>query len=549
MKNIFKTFVIALLLLAGTQNVFALTKSFVVQDSSNTNLYNATLYGEVTNSSVALDSWIEINLGSGITSVGRGSHLGEYSAYVTGLQCDTTYNYQAVLSWQGERIVGSIENITTGACGNNNNNNNISVTTNSATSIGQTYATLNGYTSGSGSAWFGTNLGNGSVTVGNTTANGNYSYNLSGLTCNTTYQYYAGAQGSNSQVYGSVVSFTTSACNGNNNNNNNLRAITTAATGVGYTSARLNGIAIPYSSPVNSYFEYGTTQNLGYRTTSKTYYESNSAPVLDVITGLSQGTTYYFRTVAEKDGQKAYGDIMSFRTYVYEATPTTTTTVTPVKTVTTTNTVKTNTNTTTSNQGIVYIPVQLGSVQTIGNTNVGISSPTLGIISVTKGAAGANCEADYKITYTNTSSSTLSNVLVNVVLPNELAFVRATEGQYRETDNTLAVPVGTMAAGESRSLTVTAKVLSGAQVGKTVSVTSYLNYTSAQTGAQDQAVGYTLLTINDSCDTTVIGGTSGAGAVGLASFLPSNLFQWLLLVIAIVIIILAARSLFSKKAE
>jgi uncharacterized repeat protein (TIGR01451 family) len=330
-----------------------------------------------------------------------------------------------------------------------------------------------------------------------------------------------------------VQSFTTSACNGNNNN---IRSITTAATGVGYTSARLNGLVLPWSSPSVAYFEYGTTASLGNRTVSKTYYESGSVPAIDVLTGLSQGTTYYYRVVGEKDGARAYGDIVSFKTYVYSATS-----ETPTRDTTnpsTSTTVKPTT-------GIVYIPVQLSSVNLAGTS--GITIPRLADISVKKiSSSQENCEGVYEVVYTNTSSSTLSNVLVNIVLPNELAFVNATAGQYRDTDSTLSIPLGNMNAGQSGKVTITTQVLEGAQIGKTVSITGYLNYTDATTNAQDQVTGYTLLTINDSCDTTVIG-TGGAGAVGLTSFLPGSLFQWILVIIAIAVIIFAARNLFVKK--
>jgi hypothetical protein len=89
-------------------------------------------------------------------------------------------------------------------------------------------------------------------------------------------------------------------------------------------------------------------------------------------------------------------------------------------------------------------------------------------------------------------------------------------------------------------------VLSGAQLNKTVAVTGYLNYTEGISSAQNQVTGYTLLTINSQCDLTVIG--SGAGAVGLAGILPSTLLQWILVILAIIVIVIAGRSLVSKKA-
>ena len=90
---------------------------------------------------------------------------------------------------------------------------NVFLITNKATNIEKTSATLNGYTSGKADVWFGTNLGKGTVLVGTTSVDGNYSYNLIGLTCNMTYEYFAAAKGENGQaIYGKPVSFSTKSC-------------------------------------------------------------------------------------------------------------------------------------------------------------------------------------------------------------------------------------------------------------------------------------------------------------------------------------------------
>jgi hypothetical protein len=90
---------------------------------------------------------------------------------------------------------------------------NVFITTNKASNVEKTSATLNGYTSGKADVWFGTNLGKGSVLVGTTSVNGNYSYNLTGLSCNMTYEYFAAAKGENGQgVYGKLISFSTKPC-------------------------------------------------------------------------------------------------------------------------------------------------------------------------------------------------------------------------------------------------------------------------------------------------------------------------------------------------
>ena len=511
----------------------------VSTDSASPSQYAATVYGS-TNTSA--DSWIEANLGNGTVQFGRGTHSGSYTAYLNSLQCNTTYYYRAVAQGSNGLVYGTTRSFTTAACNGNGGTttNSVTVSTDSA-SPSQYAATVYGSTNTSADSWIEANLGNGTVQFGRGTHSGSYTAYLNSLQCNTTYYYRAVAQGSNGLVYGTTRSFTTAACNGNGGTttNSNLTVITNNATGVSYSIARLNGIAITNGvTPTSGWFEYGTSSSLGNRTVTRTYYDTNSATLVDNLTGLSQGTTYYYRAVAQNSNGTSYGEIKSCRTDVFTSTGTNTNTNT---TNTTTNTVRNTTTTAANTSGIVYIPVQLAQIGTIG-INGATNVPTLATVSVTKSGA-IGCENTFTVTYTNTSDRVLNNVLLNVELPNELGFVSATDGTYRETDGTLTLAIGTLASRESKTITVTTKVLDGAQVGKQVSVTSHLNYTDGDSTAQNQVTGYTLLTIGDNCTTTVIG-TTQAGAAGLFGFLPSTLWQWLLVIFALALIIFAARSLF-----
>ncbi|MEN9852385.1 MAG: hypothetical protein RI996_328 [Candidatus Parcubacteria bacterium] len=531
MKTIFKSFLLVLALIVSANNAYA-ANSFATKNADGT--YTGTLYASI---SAQADSWIELNKGAGLQQYGRTTRpAGEFSVQVPGLECGKSYPYRlgAINPYTGANFFGETFNLEV-RCDGTGGPSTISVTTGSNTS-NQTSATLNGSVSASANSWIEINLGNGPVRIGEGTRSGSYSGYVSGLTCNTTYYYRAVAQGSNGVVYGSTQSFTTSACN-SGGGNNSISAITTVATGVGYNIARLNGIGLVNTTPTNAYFEWGTnSSSLNNRTQIKTYYESNSVPVLDILTGLSANTTYYYRVVAQNPGgSTAYGQIVSFRT---ETTPSTTVVSTNTNNTNTTRTV-TNTNT----SGIVYIPVQLANVGTLttgvnGSTNV----PSFATVGVAKSSANG-CENTFTITYTNTSDKLLSNTILSVNLPNELEFVSATDGSFRATDSTLTIPVGTLEARQSKTVTITTKVLSGAQSGKQVAVTAYLNYTEGSSNAQNQVTGYTILTLGDNCSTTVTK-TSQAGAAGLFGFLPNNIWQWILVLFAIALIIIAGRSLF-----
>lgn len=118
-------------------------------------------------------------------------------------------------------------------------------------------------------------------------------------------------------------------------------ATTTAATSVTGTSATLNGSLTVGGSTVSAKFVYGTDSSA---VTAATYTTTTSAPLVvvalpgsfsvdsdtsTVLTGLSTGTTYFFKImVSNSSNTLAYGDVLSFQTGVPTATTTAATSVT-----------------------------------------------------------------------------------------------------------------------------------------------------------------------------------------------------------------------------
>jgi hypothetical protein len=91
-------------------------------------------------------------------------------------------------------------------------------------------------------------------------------------------------------------------------------ATTAAATGVGETSATLNG-TLGAGGSSTAYFQYGTTAAYGASTIPQSIGVSGSpTPLAAAVGGLAPGTTYHFRLVAENSGGQAYGADMSFTT-------------------------------------------------------------------------------------------------------------------------------------------------------------------------------------------------------------------------------------------
>jgi len=201
-----------------------------------------------------------------------------------------------------------------------------SVETSSASNITPTNATLNGFAEMggiNGYAWFeyGTDLNFGNTTtlnafVVNDGGGGTYSTNISGLTANTTYYFRAVAQNSsNSIVRANVMSFTTGFSTWGNNNQLAPTAITTSGAVLADNTAQFNSLILTgNSSNANTWFEWGATPELGNQTVA---IPANGAPAVrhtNTITGLTPGTAYYFRAVAQNAYGTSDGTILSLVT-------------------------------------------------------------------------------------------------------------------------------------------------------------------------------------------------------------------------------------------
>lgn len=232
----------------------------------------------------------------------------------------------------------------------------VSVTTLSATNVTPTNATLNGLidTGGvNGDGWFeyGTDLNFGESTtlnafIINDANGGSYSTNISGLTANTTYYFRAVGQNDYGMVYANVMSFTTSFSDSGNNNQLAPTAITTSSSVLADNTAQFNALILTgNSSNANTWFEWGTTPELGNQTVSVT---ASGAPAIrhtNTITGLAPGTAYYFRAVAQNSYGVSDGVVLSFVTsgnppvhYVVSGGSTTSTSTTSPSPVTSTDT-------------------------------------------------------------------------------------------------------------------------------------------------------------------------------------------------------------------
>jgi hypothetical protein len=131
-----------------------------------------------------------------------------------------------------------------------------------------------------------------------------------GLQCNTRYYFKAIAANSGGSGNGSTLQFTTSACAGSPPN-----ADTDPATGVGQTSATLIANVTPNGLPTQAWFAWGTSTALGQETLHASVGSgTGTVDFSQGLSGLTCGTTYYFRNYASNAAGQNSGATHSFNT-------------------------------------------------------------------------------------------------------------------------------------------------------------------------------------------------------------------------------------------
>lgn len=287
----------------------------------------------------------------------------------------------------------------------------------------------------------------------------------------------------------------------------NSCAVTTVATNIGQSTAQLNGIVSSGHTGVNTYFEYGTTVNLGQRTASK--YSTN-ANFSDFVSGLSPNTIYYFRMVADCQGGMSQGSIEIFRTVA---------------------------NTVVKQQVIVQ-----------GTTVVGTASPIMLNISNRYELIAEGDLVDYVVTYKNIGKVKLLKPMVQVVLPMNITLVNASRGSYSVDTHTLSVPINDLTAGEEGVIYLQGRVDSIPLNNSKIATTAILIYTTAN-GSQENAMAYVLNVPKISgivlgAEDSVLGGSAMFGG-----FLSIGLIGWLLIILIIMLLILIVRSVYGRTSD
>lgn len=237
------------------------------------------------------------------------------SAGVSGLSANTPYYYRV----RGHNANGSGANSNTISVTTLGLSSAPVVSTAAATNITGTGMQLNGSVNPNGSAAtyhfdYGTSTGYGQSTPNQNLGSGGSAVQVSavvgGLTPGTLYHFRLVATNSG----GSSSGHDTSALTGVSPVPPPTVATTTAASPT-MTGAQLNGIVNPNGFSTTSYFEYGPTAGYGLATPVKNLGAGLTAVMVSAtVSGLSAGTLYHYRLVAQNNGGTTHGVDTTFAT-------------------------------------------------------------------------------------------------------------------------------------------------------------------------------------------------------------------------------------------
>jgi hypothetical protein len=429
------------------------------------------------------------------------------SATITGLS-DGDYEFQACARHAGgPTICGSVLDFTIGD--GDDDLDTPSVTTDSASSIDEDSATLRGTLDDDGGddnlhTWFewGTSSGNlnNSVSAQSIDDDGDdFSKNITGLQSDRTYYFRACAENDSDEDCGSVKQFRTDDEDDNictTCDDTQRPSVTTLPViNRGSSFASADGYFSANGCSATTWFQFGTTQNLGTQTT-QVNRGNTSGSMAQLINNLAANTTYYYRAVAQNCEGISYGSILSFTTL-------------------------------TGGTGPIVPP-------TIITTGGGGGSFIRLMITNNQETVSAGEELTYEVTWENISGRDLEDLLLEVTFPASLRITDTDDGDIDAKENRVIIEIPSLDAREIDETTIDTTVRGTLRQGDPVVARAIIAFENPTTQARENAIGY------DSDTYSARNGGLGAFLFG-AGFFPTTLAGWLIILLIILGIIYLAR--------
>lgn len=256
-----------------------------------------------------------------------------------------------------------------------------------------------------------------------------------------------------------------------------------------------------------TYFEYGTNNSFGSRTSMVSRSSGASGSMTQSVSGLSSNTTYYYRAVGENCEGTARGITKSFRT--------TTRTIindnpTIIKGTTTIRNIVTTTN---IGGGARYIRL------TIDN----------GRDTIVRGD-----ELLYDVAWENVSNTDLKDLVLEVTFPESLQITSTDRGQIDRNANAVYVNIKELRKLEKDDMTIRARITGTLKDNDPITARAIMAFENPENKAQENAIAY------DSDSYLASTNVLGASIFGL-DFLPGTLAGWLFIILLLVLLILIIR--------
>jgi sugar lactone lactonase YvrE len=298
-------------------HVYALSGS-ASSVTSNAGTLNGTVNAEALATSDFFEYGTTTSYGTRTNEVSAGSGTINVAAKqaICGLTASTTYHFRVGATNSTGTTYGEDKTFLTAASGASSCP---SATTEAATSVTSTGATLNGTVNPNGLETkyyfeYGTstvyNKKTSEVSAGAGTGNVKVGQSITGLTAGTTYHFRLVASNTAGTTYGADKSFTTTTTTP-------PTVTKESATGVTATEAILRGAVNPNGFATTDQFEYGTT--ILYGTTVPVPAESAGSGTAAVakgyiLIGLQPNTTYHYRLSATSSQGTTHGADTTFTT-------------------------------------------------------------------------------------------------------------------------------------------------------------------------------------------------------------------------------------------